>query len=183
MVPARFKKYRLFFRAKIGTCPTCMRWSLQGAIAGWLVFAAVWLAYRPAAVAVAVWPVGFTLLWLTHILTFGGRVVRFRVMKDAEAGASGGRVLSRRNVLLFARGTAIAVTLSTALPRSARADEEDGCPDGMHLCSDQQHCCPAGAVVDCIVDDCDPQKSRHCYPGDDESQKYVSQCCSVVVNC
>jgi hypothetical protein len=183
MVPARLKKFGLFFRTKFGTCPTCMRWSLQGAVAGWLAFGAALFAYSPLAAAIAIWPIVFTLLWFSHILAFGGRVVRFRVMKDAESSASRVRVLTRRNVLLFARATTIAVTLSAVVPRGARASDADGCPGNMHLCSDGQHCCPPGAVTDCIVDDCDPNKSRTCYPGDDDSQKYVSQCCSVAINC
>ncbi|HUO93387.1 MAG TPA: hypothetical protein VMU22_10720 [Rhizomicrobium sp.] len=183
MIPARLRKYGLFFRTKIGTCPTCMRWSLQGALAGWLVLAAAFVAYRPLAAVIAIWPLTFTVLWLMHVLTFGGRVVRFRMMKDADVRAGNARVLTRRNMLLFARATAIAVTLSAVVPQRARASDEDGCPGNMHICSDGQHCCPPGGVVDCIVDDCDASKSRTCYPGDDDSQKYVSQCCSVAINC
>ncbi len=44
-------------------------------------------------------------------------------------------------------------------------------------------CCPQGAYIDCFVDDCDPKKSRTCYPYTDENAYYVQKCCSIKYLC
>jgi hypothetical protein len=59
----------------------------------------------------------------------------------------------------------------------------DGCPAGMHICSDNTHCCPAGATYDCLNNTCDASKSRRCYAPTDENLKYLQQCCSVLIRC
>ena len=59
----------------------------------------------------------------------------------------------------------------------------NGCPAGMHSCSDDKHCCPATAVYDCVVNSCDASKSRTCYTNTDDNNKYLSQCCSQLINC
>ena len=58
-----------------------------------------------------------------------------------------------------------------------------GCPAGFHDCADDVHCCPATAVYDCLVNSCDASKSRRCYTNTDDNNKYLSQCCSQLINC
>ena len=184
MMTQLWRRLRLMFSAKLGRCARCMRWSLQGAVAGWLVLAVVWLAAPALAWIVLLWPVGFTALWLSHLYAFGLRGVQhLSAQDDTRREGPPPTPYSRRNVLRFARFAAAAAAVSIILPRRARAAGDDGCPDGMHICADDVHCCPDAASYDCVVDDCDPDKSRTCYPYTDENAKYLLQCCSELVNC
>jgi hypothetical protein len=160
-----------------------MRWSLQGAMVGWLVLAAVWLVAPSLGWVVFPWPASFTALWIMHLFVFGMRgVQRLSAMDATRDQGFSTTSYSRRNVLQFARYAAAAVVASVVIPSRVRA-EDDGCPDGMHICSDDIHCCPDGASYDCLVDNCDPDKSRTCYPYTDENAKYLLQCCGELVNC
>lgn len=183
MMKQLWRRLHLFVSAKLGRCPRCMRWSLQGAMAGWLVLAAVWLVAPSLWWVVLPWPAGFTALWLLHVFVFGRRGVQSLSAKDGtRAQRLSATPYSRRNVLHFARYAAAAVVASVVIPRRVRAENEE-CPAGMHLCSDNTHCCPDGASYDCLVDNCDPSKSRTCYPYTDENAKYLLQCCGELVNC
>ena len=177
------RRLHLFVSAKLGRCPRCMRWSLHGAAAGWLVAGGVWLVAPSLWWILLPWPASFTALWLLHLLVFGGRAVRNLSAIDAASGETASPALyTRRNVLRFARFAAAAVAASIIIPKRVHASD-DGCPDGMHICSDDVHCCPDGASYDCVVDSCDSSKSRTCYPYTDENAKYLLQCCAELINC
>lgn len=183
MMTQLWRRLHLFVSAKLGRCPRCMRWSLHGAVVGWFVLAAAWIAAPALWWVVLPWPASFTALWLLHLIVFGMRGVRRLSVGDGARGQGiAARPLSRRHVLHFARFAAAAVAASVVIPRSVRADDQE-CPDGMHLCSDNTHCCPNGASYDCVVDNCDAGKSRTCYPYSDENAKYLLQCCGELVTC
>ncbi len=173
-------RVRTLVSAKVGKCAKCMRWSLRGAVLGWVALGLVWLAAPRWAPFVLVWPLSFTTLWIIHIVTFGRRVVRNVIEKnDKENGPA---IPGRRVLLRFLSASAVAAAVSAALPRLLRADDS-GCPSGMHVCSDDTHCCPQSATYDCLADDCDSSKSHTCYVGTDDDLKYLQQCCSQLIRC
>lgn len=65
------------FVQKIGSCATCMRQSLQAAIAAWILFALAFTYYTGTSLAFALQSVAsaLTVLWLVHVATYSGRAL------------------------------------------------------------------------------------------------------------
>jgi hypothetical protein len=101
---------------KLGRCSFCMGFALSGAVIGWLALAAavsVWPRF-PYLNLLAVWPLGFTVLWLLHLTTFGARRVA------GERRGITGPVMSRRQMAgVFLGGVGVAMLASAlAAPRA-----------------------------------------------------------------
>lgn len=65
------------FVRKIGRCATCMRQSLQAAIAAWILFALAF-TYSPGtslAFALQLVASALTVLWFVHVATYAGRAL------------------------------------------------------------------------------------------------------------
>ncbi len=177
-----YQQWSDYFRIKFGRCPKCMQWSFRCALAGWIVLGLTVVIYPEATDLVVLWPVGMTLLWMAHIVTFGFRGLRIVIEKSERSdGTVGASALTRRRIIWFAQFASSAVLASAVLPRLASAYGD--CPGNMHICSDDKHCCPPGGDYDCVVDTCNPGKSRTCYPATDENLKYLQQCCSQLISC
>src|SRR5260370_17978126 len=87
------KRFYALVLAKLGRCPKCMRRLLAGAVTGWLARAIVvglWPGFQFRNL-LALWPASFTALLLVHIVTFGGRRVRWLRRLELEALLSGFR--------------------------------------------------------------------------------------------
>jgi hypothetical protein len=85
------KRFSALVLAKLGRCPKCMRLLLGGAVTGWLALAIVvrlWPGFQFRNL-LALWPASFTALLLVHIVTYGGRSVRWLRRPDLEALLSG----------------------------------------------------------------------------------------------
>jgi hypothetical protein len=119
-----------------------MGFALGGAVIGWAAFAAVvsfWPAF-PFLHLLALWPIGFTALWLLHITTFGARVVASERLEMA------GPVMNRRRVVgVFASGLGLAILASAvAAPRALAVQ----CKPFGAKCSHGADCC--GFVCACF---------------------------------
>jgi hypothetical protein len=86
----RFGSFTPTFDAKLGRCVKCMRTMLAVAIAGWFALGAGWLVWSagPLVFVAALWPIGFTALWLLHVGTFAARKVA-NLQRRNEGGLAG----------------------------------------------------------------------------------------------
>lgn len=158
---------------KLGRCPLCMRWSLRGAVIGWL--AVIVLAYvEPRwSYLFLPWPVSFTALWCLHIAVFGRRAMQALANRDPKV--KGSFLLTRRSVLGFARAAGFAVALSAMLPSIGRAGE---CREGYSKCKGVDTCCPDGYQYYCSHNQCKQDQTRKCYKIDtDEQLANLRSCC------
>jgi hypothetical protein len=143
--------------AKLGRCSFCMGLALSGAVIGWAALVAVvsfWPAF-PFLNFLALWPVGFTALWLLHIATFGARVVTL-----GRQETNGPTISRRRMVGVFANGVGLAILASAvsaskvlAAPKSSRC-----CCAGTGLCP----CAPVSHGPCVGVGGCPPNLSGEC---------------------
>jgi len=116
--------------AKIGRCSKCMRWSLQGAVLGWIAVGVMHYFWRDATPwrVILLWPVGFTGLWLLHVGRFAGATAARSMVVAQSVGMSDDAALrspvtenptGRRGFMVsIARGAALAIFVS--LPLLAR---------------------------------------------------------------
>ncbi len=94
------------------------------------------------------------------------------------------RILGGATALILGVFVSLALTQTGILSgNTSHVFAGNGCASGWHLCSDNKHCCPATAVYDCLSNSCDPSKSHRCYANTDDNNKYLSQCCSMLINC
>src|SRR5262245_60556597 len=102
--------------AKLGRCAFCMGFALGGAVLGWVTLAAV-VSFSPEfpfLTFLALWPIGFTALWLLHLATSGARAVASERREMPEPDLT-----RRRMVGVFASGVALATLVSAvAAPRA-----------------------------------------------------------------
>lgn len=137
-------RLRAFLAAKIGRCSLCMRWSLKGALWGWLTYGLIlWTVGSKWGYAAIVWPLSFSVLWLLHITVFGFRSARSRVSGGEAANRSRAAGLSRRQLIAFTSGAFTAVLLSIGRPLTANAIP---CPPGRTLSACGADCLPPGTT-------------------------------------
>ncbi len=127
---------------KLGRCAFCMGVALGGTVIGWAVLAAVasfWPRF-PFLHLLALWPIGFTALWLLHIATYGGRHVTKEIRESQPASATGPAMSRRRMVGIFASSVALGIIASVMAASRVLA----GAHKGFGSC-----CSPAGGI--CFV--------------------------------
>ena len=171
---------RVAISMKIGRCGRCMRLSLRGAVAGWIVLIAVSHFAPRYGVLVSPWPISFTALWLLHIGTYGVRAARTRQESaETEGGAHG---MTRRALFLrFAGAASFAVLVSATLPEISRA--QSSCVTGYHLCADRQHCCANGYNYACPTDICTNETGKCRSVTTAEDLKSFQSCCPTGFAC
>ena len=164
--------------AKVGRCARCMRWSLRGALLGWLAAIVAAVAVPRALPVVLVWPVVFTILWGGHIIVFAGRTVHASTREPRATGSA--RIMSRRTVLILIRASMFAVAAS-AMTKRAQAQSE--CPGNSHSCPNTEWCCRPGENYLCFYDR-DTGKSNQCMRAvTDEQLKDLDRRCSSYIRC
>jgi hypothetical protein len=98
---------------KIGSCATCMRHSLQAAIATWAIFALAVAcdSGAPLRVAILVLASALSVLWLIHVATYAAR--SFRKLRGT-AEQAGGKVFPNVLPAEFERRGALGFLLRAA---------------------------------------------------------------------
>lgn len=146
-------RLRVFISAKLGRCHRCMRWSLRGALLGWIALGIARLIFPAQSYLVLAWPVSFTALWLLHISVYALRsAVAAHGYADrpsnaperatmAPAYGESVRWLSRRRALqTLVSGFFGAALVSLAYPRRASAECAPGWSGcGGNICCDTSH--------------------------------------------
>jgi len=167
--------------SKVGRCARCMRLTLCGAVVGWLAFAATALFAPKLKLAVIVLPSSFTILWLTHIVTFGVRSMRaVRLIQPTRTDNVA--LDSRRHaLLLLAQGMALATVTSAMMPRPAWAQS---CDDGYHLCAGNPHgCCPNGRNYVCPYNECTEARNKCVTLRTQDDYYAYFRCCPTLYRC
>ena len=99
---------------KLGKCSFCMGVAFAGTIAGWAVLVGVtslWPGFRFVHL-LALWPIGFTSLWLLHMAAYGRRRVTKEIHETRPAFATGAKITRRRVATMFVSGIALGVVAS-----------------------------------------------------------------------
>jgi hypothetical protein len=100
--------------AKLGRCPKCMGLSLSGAATGWLALTSVlqiWPQF-PFANLMAFLPASFSVLWLLHVFTYGGRVLAAERQAQLEGAVRVPVITRRRLTCLFIGSAVLAIGVS-----------------------------------------------------------------------
>ena len=134
--------------AKLGRCPYCMGLALSGAVIGWVVLGGVVLLWPqfPFTNLLALWPASFTVLWVLHILTYGGRVVAAEHRAQQEAIPATGPVMTRRRMVGILAGSAVVAAVVSVWSAVAAAQ-------GKHCCTlpgFSGSCGTCGANLRCV---------------------------------
>jgi len=97
---------------RIGSCSTCMRQSLEGAIASWTAFALAVICDPGAPLHSAILMVASALsaLWLVHVATYAARSLN----KSRVTAKAAGRVAANAQPAAFERRRAIGLLLRAA---------------------------------------------------------------------
>lgn len=119
-MPNLVQKPLMYLAAKVGSCATCMRQSLEAALVAWILFALT-VTYYPGAtllVAIEMAASALSVLWLVHVATYAARTLnRSRVTDERAARRVGTNVppneLGRRSAIgVLLRGAAIGAVSS-----------------------------------------------------------------------
>ena len=136
---------------KLGTCTFCMGVAFAGTVAGWAVLAGVtsfWPGFRFLHL-LALWPIGFTALWLLHIVAYGGRRTTKEIHENRPAFATGSMISRRRMGTILASSIALGVIASAMAAPKVLAGQVC-CNNVGGICGYSGKPCRAGA--ECVKD-------------------------------
>ncbi len=107
------------FSNKLGRCSKCIRASVQGAVLGWIAVTAI-VVLLPDRFhmwyLVLLWPISFTILWLSHIGAYAARGISAQEKELLRESAQGSRRLTRREMVgVFLNNATFAVAASATL--------------------------------------------------------------------
>ncbi len=172
-----------FLDRNIGRCPRCMKSAFICAVASWPLYGALLMLQASTVLAegAILLPLGLSALWLTHVGTYGTRVLRI-LRRERLSAASPlvvdrrQSIVTRRNFIWLLRNTAV-LTATASLPslafaRAVAPASNDATPtssashaDNGSVQTAQEEECPPGYPIDCQNGYCCPANSSCCDVG------------------